>query len=120
MREIEAKINTLLLGALLGVLVVFVSIPSPATVTSNGDGSSTLHVKLGGSAADTLTAVNGICSYFGYQSTINGSPNPESKAVFAERVVREQVLIWVREGRASSAANTARDTANGQALPALQ
>lgn len=103
------------------LLLLTIPILAPATVTSNGDGSSTLHVKLGGSAADTLIAVNGICSYFGYQATLpGGSANPESKATFAERVVREQVLLWVREGRGAAAANTARDAANGQVLPALQ
>lgn len=48
---------------------------------------------------------------YGYQATIDGSPNPETKAQFARRMVRQYVKNTVVAHEAEQAAITARQTA---------
>lgn len=40
-----------------------------------------------------LLAVEGVCYSFGYQVTIDGQPNPESKAQFAIRMAVEEFFL---------------------------
>jgi hypothetical protein len=102
----------------LAVALIF-SVAEAGRIT-NPDGSSSLTVKLGNSAQDSLAAVNALAAYFGYQATVNGSPNPETKAQFVDRAVRENVLAWVKEGRAAAAARAARETEEAKPLPEVQ
>lgn len=45
-----------------------------------------------------LTRVtSGICEKFNYQDTVNGQPNPETKAQFSKRMVALVVKDWVTE-----------------------
>jgi len=48
-----------------------------------------------------------MCSHFGYQATINGTPNPVTEAQFA----REQVKAWIREIVRTHEERAAVDTA---------
>jgi len=40
----------------------------------------------------TIQVQEGCALWYGYQATINGSPNPESKALFCDRMIRTDVL----------------------------
>ena len=56
-----------------------------------------------------LTRVlNGFCGQHGYQTTINGQANPESKADFATRKIREFVKDSVKAYEATQAAEAER------------
>lgn len=61
---------------------------------------------------------NGLAGQYGYKATIPAPnpadppvPNPESKAQFARRMVRQFIHETVKAYEASQAANTARDVA---------
>lgn len=49
------------------------------------------------SSADQTRLVNTICGLYDYQTTINGSPNPETKANFALRIIKEQWKSLIKE-----------------------
>jgi hypothetical protein len=87
---------------------------------NNPDGSITLGVKLGASAQESTAAVMYLASYFGWLATVNGQPNPETRAQFVDRALREQVHAWAKEGRASAAAKVARDSEDAKPLPEVQ
>lgn len=42
--------------------------------------------------------IDGICLGQGYQATINGSPNPETKGQFAKRMLIEKMKQMVMQG----------------------
>lgn len=42
------------------------------------------------------TIMNAFAEEYGYQDTINGQPNPESKADFARRIVRQYIVSVIR------------------------
>lgn len=51
-----------------------------------------------------VTRVNdAIAALFNYQATINGSPNPETKAQFARRMVIENLKRLVAQGESAAA-----------------
>lgn len=50
----------------------------------------------------------------GYLTTINGSPNPESRAQFNQRIIRELIKNTVLSWEADQAAATTRNTANNE------
>lgn len=54
---------------------------------------------------------DGICGQYSYQATINGSPNPETKAQFAQRMVREFIKNTVKGYEATVAQDAARTAA---------
>jgi hypothetical protein len=108
-------------SALLLVLgLALVASDGSAGRISNPDGSSSLTIKLGQNAQETNAAVQALASYFGYQPAINGVANPETRAQFVDRAVREHVIAWVKEGRAAAAAQAARQTEDVKPLPEVQ
>lgn len=52
-----------------------------------------------------------IAAHYGYQATIDGSPNPETKTQFVRRMVIQMIKEKVRDYEASVAAESARLTA---------
>lgn len=58
--------------------------------------------------------VNAIARIKNYQPTIDGQPNPETKAQFAKRMVREQVKRWVVDGEGHAGDQTAREAAESE------
>ena len=46
---------------------------------------------------------DGIASHFGYRETIDGEANPESKAVYAKRKLRQQMVQWVKRAERAEA-----------------
>lgn len=42
--------------------------------------------------------VDGVCLAYNYQATIGGSPNPETKAQFAKRMLIERLKQMVMQG----------------------
>ena len=41
--------------------------------------------------------INGIAGHFGYQETdVDGEPNPETKAHYGKRKLRQQMVLWVK------------------------
>jgi hypothetical protein len=105
---------------LLVLVVAMAASEAPAGRVTNPDGSSSLTIKLGQSAQETTAAVQALAFYFGYQTTVNGSPNPETRAQFVDRAVREHVVAWVKEGRAAAAAQTARQGEDAKPLLEVQ
>ena len=51
------------------------------------------------------------CAHHSYQETINGEPNPESKAAFFKRKIGEYIKECVKAHRVNTAADSARQTA---------
>lgn len=62
------------------------------------------------SNADQTRLVNAITSLNGYQETINGQPNPETKGQFTLRIVREHLKAQVKQYERTQAQNTAVTT----------
>jgi hypothetical protein len=53
---------------------------------------------------------DGIAAHFGYQETlINGEPNPETKAVYSKRKLRQQMIIWVKQAERAAAIEAVPD-----------
>jgi hypothetical protein len=100
-------------------LALAVSDGSAGRIT-NPDGSSSLTIKLGQTAQETTAAVQALSFYFGYQATVNGAANPETRAQFVDRAIREHVVAWVKEGRAAAAAQAARLTEDAKPLLDVQ
>lgn len=65
--------------------------------------------------ADLTRALNAACVYLGYQDTINGSPNPETKAQFVRRRIAETVKLWAVQGEVATAIASAQTTAAASA-----
>ena len=40
--------------------------------------------------------IDGIAGHFGYQDTIDGEANPETKAAYGKRKMRRQMVMWVK------------------------
>ena len=59
--------------------------------------------------------VNGFCSNYGYQDTIDGIPNPETKQQFLKRKIIEFVKEAARNTEMNAAANAASITAKNAA-----
>lgn len=55
----------------------------------------------------TAEILDAFAKAYNYQVTINGQPNPETKAVFARRQVRRYILDIVRSQRHDAAKTTA-------------
>jgi hypothetical protein len=55
--------------------------------------------------------VDGVCGSMGYQDTIGGVANPETRAQFAQRMLREWVKARVRAWETSQAETSAGATA---------
>ncbi len=68
----------------------------------------------------TITIANSdvdrIMDALGYQETIGGQPNPETKTVFAQRKIIEWIKSNVRQYEGSVAARAARASAAGNSL----
>lgn len=58
-------------------------------------------------ANDALNAEsrNAYATAYGYQDTINGAPNPESKAQFRERMIKEEIKRVIKGERTKTAYN---------------
>ena len=54
---------------------------------------------------------NAIATAYGYKETIDGQPNPQTKAQFSKAKVIELIKEIVRAQEAKAAANTAYDSA---------
>ncbi len=63
-----------------------------------------------GSAQQTSRIVDATASRFGYQATIDGLPNPQTKSVFAKQAVINFVKTAVREQEVDIATDAARQT----------
>lgn len=48
-----------------------------------------------------------VTTYLGYQETIDGEPNPQSRAQFARQKIAEQVAEWARTQRKHEAREAA-------------
>ena len=105
---------------LLFVLALLTAGTVLASRASNPDGSVSLTIKLGSSAAESAAAINALAAYHGYQAVVGGVANPETKPAFVDRILREQVLVWIKAGRAAAAAQAARDTQDALPLPGVQ
>lgn len=55
------------------------------------------------SAGTQTELVDALCAEYGYQSTVNGSPNPETRNQFAVRHVREWMKARIRTYREAQA-----------------
>jgi len=55
--------------------------------------------------------LNGFARRYGYAPTIDGEPNPETKAQFAKRKLIELIKQAVREAEVQEASNAAATTA---------
>lgn len=66
-------------------------------------------------AAALTRAVDAVCANHGYQATIDGSPNPETRNQFAKRMLANWVKSQVVLYETSLAANQARVTAQASA-----
>lgn len=67
-------------------------------------------------SADPQSDLDAICNQNGYEEEIEGpegifSPNPESKKVFAKRMIAKVLKNWVRTWKANEAAALVRDQA---------
>lgn len=67
--------------------------------------SITVSNAAGARVVDAFTAT------YGYQATIDGAPNPETKAAFVTRILREHVKGVVLAHEATVAATAAREAA---------
>jgi hypothetical protein len=56
-------------------------------------------------------AVAGVCWAHFYQETIDGEPNPETKAAFCKRMIRQHIKNCVLQYEGDQAAQTARTSA---------
>ena len=58
---------------------------------------------------------NGIANYHGYQETLpDNTPNPESKAQFAKRKLKETLKAWVVASESNAGFLAAQTTANSE------
>jgi hypothetical protein len=68
----------------------------------------------------TITVANSdvdrIMNALGYQETINGQPNPETKTAYAQRQIIEWLKSNVRRYEGSIAARAARAAASGNTI----
>jgi hypothetical protein len=64
--------------------------------------------------AVVVRARDAACLALGYQATINGASNPETKAQFIQRKLAEYLKTLAKEGEALQAAATARDSVETQ------
>lgn len=69
-----------------------------------------ISIDIGTNAEQTRT-VDALCAVFLYQTTINGSPNPENRNQFAKRMAARVIKDLVVGYETSLAAETARATA---------
>ncbi|MDO8614612.1 MAG: hypothetical protein Q7T33_02610 [Dehalococcoidia bacterium] len=60
--------------------------------------------------AQAVRVRDAVCTHYGYQATINGAPNPETKAQFVSRKVREFLVSIVRGEEVKAAVNTTSAT----------
>lgn len=67
----------------------------------------TITVPAGAATARVVTA---ICTAYGYQATINGSPNPQTQAEFVKQWIITQVKNAVTQYEANTAAAAAAAT----------
>lgn len=64
----------------------------------------------------TTRVIDGFCKRYNYSPTLeNGEPNPETKAQFAQRKLREYIKQAVREAEIQDATNTAATNAGTSA-----
>lgn len=66
-------------------------------------------------AAAVTRAVDAVCSNNGYQATIDGQPNPETKNQFAKRMLAAWVRSQVVRYESEIATKEARETATASA-----
>ena len=48
---------------------------------------------------------DGVAGYFGYQDTIDGEPNPETKAQYGRRKLRRMVIGMIKKHERQAAIN---------------
>lgn len=60
---------------------------------------------------DKNRVIDAFCAQYGYQETINGKPNPQTKAAFAKAKVLEYIKEIVKGHEAGAAAKAAIETA---------
>lgn len=53
----------------------------------------------------------------GYQTTVNGSPNPETRGQFVKRRMAMQLKAWAVQGAKDAATKTASDAASAEITP---
>jgi hypothetical protein len=46
---------------------------------------------------------------FSVKELINGEPNPETKAVYSKRKLRQQMIIWVKQAERAAAIEAVPD-----------
>ena len=63
-------------------------------------------------AASVASIMNDLADANGYEATINGQPNSQTKAQFAKEMVRQYIVRTVREHRRQQAAIAAASTVN--------
>ena len=68
---------------------------------------ATLNLSVTVPDAQATAILNDFCMYNGYQETINGQPNPQTKAQFAKSVVISFVRESIKAQRATAAAQAA-------------
>jgi hypothetical protein len=68
---------------------------------------ATLQLTYDTGAVPIARIVDAFATHFGYSDTIDGQPNPESKAVFARRVLGEHIAKIVREEEVRAAMKVA-------------
>lgn len=59
---------------------------------------------------------NSFCAQYGYQETINGEPNPETKAQF----MKQKIIQFVKESIKAHERQAASETAGQQAAEAVE
>lgn len=57
--------------------------------------------------AQLSRVVADVCQYYGYQSTINGQPNPETQGQFAKRMIIQNVMLVCQQAESATAEQTA-------------
>jgi len=71
---------------------------------------ATLNLSVTVPDAQATAILADFCAYNGYQETINGAPNPQTKAQFAKAVVIKFVRESIKAQRAAAAALAASQT----------
>ena len=71
---------------------------------------ATLNLSVTVPDAQATAILADFCAYNGYQETINGAPNPQTKAQFAKQVVVKFVRESIKAQRAQAASLAAAQT----------
>lgn len=109
---------TLLAFALIQVPSVEAQIPQKLFDVRNGNGltengttynRATMIVFKNNASKDAI--IDAVCALRGYQSTIDGQPNPQSKQQFFNAFLQQELKDYYREWKKRTAESTAGSTA---------